>query len=142
MIAMSPMKHAQSFYSRYCDEKFVCPDPKDEDRFILFLKDYLRENKIDVLYRLVILQPLAISRHKEELLLYTRIPVADFDSMEIACNKEKSILLATSQHICVPRGYESPEEIDTYPVVAKGIFESGQIQYINSAKDLRGFESG
>ncbi len=140
VVAMSSNKKAQSFYSRYCYEKLICPDPRNEEKFIKFLLDYLKDNPIDILIPVGYITTVTISKHKDELLPFVKIPIADFKSMQIACNKEKTMQLANNLDIQTPKEYLSLTDIDKFPIVAKGIYESGQIKYINSFKDLQSID--
>lgn len=136
VIAGAPGKHAQSFYSKYCNESVIYPDPRDERRFIDFLLEYFQKNKVDVLLPIGYLATVAISKYKDELLSYTKIPVADYQSMQIASDKYRTMEMARELGIPTPREYSSIEDVNTYPIVAKGIYESGQVRYINSAEEL------
>ena len=136
VIAGAPGKRAQSFYSKYCSECVIYPDPRDETRFIDFLIEYLKVNKVDVLLPIGYIATVAISRHKDELLDYTKVPVADYQSMQIASDKYQTMEMARALGVPTPKEYNSIEEIDAYPIVAKGIYESGQVRYINSAEEL------
>ena len=135
IIAMSSNKMAQSFFSCYCNEKLICPNPRNERDFMEFLINYLK--KIRLIYLTIgYMSTVIISRHKEELNPYVKIPVADYKIMEIASNKEKTMQLAKKLNIPIPTEYTSINEIERFPIVAKGIFESGQIRYINSIEEL------
>ena len=136
VIAGAPGKRAQSFYSKYCSECVIYPDPRDETRFIDFLIEYLKVNKVDVLLPIGYIATVAISKHKDELLDYTKVPVADYQSMQIASDKYQTMEMARALGVPTPKEYNSIEEIDAYPIVAKGIYESGQVRYINSAEEL------
>jgi len=136
VIAGAPGKHAQSFHSKYCSEPVIYPDPRDEMRFIDFLIDYLEKNKVDVLLPIGYLTTVAISKHKDDLLNYTKVPVADYQSMQIASDKHLTMKLARTLGIPTPREYNSIEDVNTYPIVAKGIYESGRVRYVNSADEL------
>ena len=136
VIAGAPGKRAQSFYSKYCSEYVIYPDPRDETKFIDFLVEYLKVNKVDVLLPIGYIATVAISRHKDELLDYTKVPVADYQSMQIASDKYQTMEMARALGVPTPKEYNSIEEIDAYPIVAKGIYESGQVRYINSAEEL------
>ena len=136
VIAGAPGKRAQSFYSKYCSECVIYPDPRDETKFIDFLIEYLKVNKVDVLLPIGYIATVAISKHKDELLDYTKVPVADYQSMQIASDKYQTMEMARALGVPTPKEYNSIEEIDAYPIVAKGIYESGQVRYINSAEEL------
>lgn len=136
VIAMDSHKLAQSFFSRYCREKVICPPSKEEKEFIAFLKKYLQNNSVDVLIPIGYNSTVAISRNKSELLPYTRIPVADYESLVIAADKEKTLDCARNLGIPTPHQYFTTNEIEKFPVVVKGVFESGNILYVNSKKEL------
>lgn len=136
VIAGASGEHAQSFYSKYCNEQVIYPDPRDETRFIDFLVEYFQKNEVDVLLPIGYLATVAISKHKDELLNYTRVPVADYQPMQIASDKGQTMEMARELGIPTPKEYISIDDINAYPVVAKGIYESGQIRYINSAEEL------
>lgn len=137
VIVMSPHKIAQSFFSRYCDEKLICPNPKDEQQFIEFLIAYLKTNTVDVLLPIGYISTVTIAKHKEKLLPYVKIPIADYELMQIASNKEKTMQFAKRLNIPIPLEYKSVKDIETFPIVAKGIYESGHIHYLNSPEDFQ-----
>ncbi len=136
VAALSPHRGAVSFFSRYCREKILCPDPQDEEQYIEFIANQLQENPVDVLMPVGYLSTVAISRHEKELLPLARIPVAGYASMEVACNKQKTMQLASSLNIPSPCEYMSAEEIIGYPVVAKEPYGSGKIRYISSPREF------
>jgi len=137
IIAGATSKHAQSFYSKYCNEKLIYPDPHNEDAFINFLLSYLNENNVNVLLPVGYTTNVVISKYKEKLLQYTRIPIADYSAMKIASNKKRTMKLAKKVGIPTPKEFTCAEQINNFPVVAKGIYESGHIHYINSKEELQ-----
>lgn len=136
IIAGSFSRCAQSFYSKYCKERLLYPNPRDEDEFIQFMLKYVRDNKIDVLFPVGYSTTVAFSKYKSEFCQYTKLPVADYDSVDIASNKDKTLKFAENLGFKIPKVYKTPEEIENFPVVAKGIKGSGQIFYVNSLEDL------
>ncbi len=135
VIAMSSNKYAQSFFSRYCRERLVCPSLRDEQRYIQFLKTYLTDHPVDVFIPIGLTTTIAISRHKDELSSLVRVPVANFDSMQIARHKMKTMHLAKELGVPTPREYTDIREIQEFPVVVKGVFK--KVQYANSMEELR-----
>jgi predicted ATP-grasp superfamily ATP-dependent carboligase len=115
----------------------ICPDPKNEEQYIKFLLDYVRKEPVDVLVPVGYTSTITISRHKEELLPFVKIPVAGNNSMEIAGNKEKTIRLADSLNVLTPKMYASITDIETFPVVAKWIYETGGVKYLHSFDEIR-----
>ncbi len=136
VTAMSPNHRAVSFFSRYCHTKVLCPDPGNEEQYIDFIGKYIQENPVDVLVPVGYLSTVAISRHKEELLPFARVPVAEYGSMQVASNKQKTMQLASTLGVPSPHEYTSIEDITGYPIVAKDPFGSGRIRYIGSPQEF------
>lgn len=137
VVAMGSNRFSQSFFSRYCNKKLICPDPRNEEEFIQFLIEYLSKESIDVLIPIGYTTTVTISKHKKELLSYVKIPIANYESMQIASNKEKTMQLADSLNIPTPIEYYSIDSVEIFPVVVKGLYESGHVRYINSPDELR-----
>lgn len=136
VIVMGSNRFSQSFFSRYCNKKLICPDPRNEEEFIQFLIEYLSKESIDVLMPIGYTTTVTISKHKKELLSYVKIPIANYESMQIASNKEKTMQLADSLNIPTPIEYYSIDNVEIFPVVVKGLYESGHVRYINSPDEL------
>jgi predicted ATP-grasp superfamily ATP-dependent carboligase len=136
IIAGSQYRLAQGFWSKYCSRRVLYPDPRDEKRFVLFMEDYLTKNSTDVLLPIGYITSTIFSKHKAKFSRLVRIPIADYESMEIACKKDKTMELAATLGIAAPRTYRSAAEVKKFPVVIKGISESGHVRYVNSAKEL------
>ena len=136
VIAGSSVKHSQSFYSKYCKEKVIYPMPRNENAFVRFMLEYLKNNKIDVLLPICYLATTTISKYQDEFRKYTKLPVAGEDSIRIACNKDKTMEFAEKLGVKIPKIYKRVEEIKVFPVVVKGIRESGNVRYVNSAEEL------
>lgn len=136
IIAGSPSKYAQSFYSRYCKERLIYPIPRKEEEFVQFMLRYVKDNKIDVLLPVGYLTTIALSKYKDEFCQYTKLPIANYGSMDIACNKDKTMEFAKNLGIKMPKMYKNLEEIESFPIVVKGIKESGHIRYVNSSEYL------
>lgn len=142
VIAGSSSERSQSFYSKYCKEKVVYPDPRKEKEFISFMLDYVKNNKIDVLLPIGYLITTVLSKYKDKFSPYVRMPIADYNSMKIASNKDRTMELAKNLGIKIPKMFDDINEIESFPVVIKEIKESGRIWYINSFEELSKFKSG
>ena len=136
VVAGSQFANAQGFYSKYTTEKVVYPNPKDEQKFVDFMLNYVKNNQIEALLPIGYATTVALSKNKEKFSPYVKIPVTDWANMEKASNKDQTMALADSIGIEIPKSYSSISEIKNYPVVVKGIKESGHIQYVNSVQEL------
>lgn len=136
VIAGSSVEFAQSFYSKYSQERVIYPDPENEDEFISFMLRYVEEHKIDVLLPIGYFATTVLSKHKEEFCGFTKLPVADWNAMQIACHKDKTMAFAADLGVRIPRTYRSLEEVEHFPIVVKGIRGAGHVRYVNSAEEL------
>ncbi len=136
VIAGSSTQHSISFYSKYCRERVIYPSPRDEQRFASFLIEYIGSKQVDVILPIGYLACTALSRHKEEFDGLVKIPVADYSAMKIAGDKDLTMKFAASQGIAMPNLYRNGEDVASYPVVVKGLIESGKISYANSPQEL------
>lgn len=136
VVAGSHFAKAQGFYSKYAARKVVYPNPKDEQKFIDFMLDYVKKNQIDVLLPIGYNTTVALSKNKEKFAPFVQIPVADWSDMKKASNKDQTMELAKSIGLEIPATYDSIDDIKNFPVVVKGVKESGHIQYVNSAQEL------
>lgn len=136
VIVGSESKIGQSFYSKYCKQKVIYPNPRSEAEFVDFMLDYVKNNSVDVLLPIGYLSTTALSKHKEDFEPYVKLPVADYSSMEIAADKYRTMTAADKVGVKTPKMFLTPEEITSYPVVMKGIMEAGKVTYVNSAEDF------
>jgi predicted ATP-grasp superfamily ATP-dependent carboligase len=136
VLAGSESNVSQSFYSKYCKDRIVYPNPGKEMEFTDFLLDYVKNNSLDVLLPIGYLATTALSKRKEDFEPYVKLPIADYSSMEIAADKYRTLIAANQAGVKTPRLLQSAEEIATYPIVVKGLIESGKVSYVNSAEEL------
>jgi predicted ATP-grasp superfamily ATP-dependent carboligase len=136
VIAGSSSKRSQSFYSNYCKKRVVYPDPRKEEGFINFMLNYVKNNEIDVLLPIGYLTTTVLSKHKDKFAPYVRIPIANYDSMKIASDKYKTMEFAKNLGVEIPEMFDANDKIETFPVVIKGLKESGRIRYANSFEEL------
>lgn len=136
IIAGSSVKFAQSFYSKYCQERVLYPDPENEEEFVTFMLGFVKERGIDVLLPIGYFATVALSKHKEEFRTLTKLPVVDWSAMRVACQKDKTMAFAEDLGIPIPKTYQTPEEVENFPVVVKGRVGAGNVRYVNCAEEL------
>ncbi len=140
IITGSQYKYAQSFYSKYSFENVVYPDPRDEISFVEFLLDYIDKKKVNMILPVGYHSNVVLSKNRKKFLKYMNLPVVDYESMQIASNKDKTFQFAKSLGIEIPETYVYPfsdESKMRFPIVGKGIRESGKVIYINSIEEYR-----
>lgn len=114
--------------SKYCKSRIKYPAPEvDRDFFLKNILKEVKKEKYDVVYPVAGETTLPISEHKNEFLLYTKIPIPDYETIEKADNKTLTLQIAAQSGIPCPKTYfpQDLEEIDgiakeaEFPVVIK-----------------------
>jgi predicted ATP-grasp superfamily ATP-dependent carboligase len=133
--------HAVSFFSRYCSRKVIYPDPVTrEEEFVQCLITHAQRAKIDVLLPIGYNTNVVVSKYKEAISKYVNVAIANYEQMLVAADKAKSMALAESVGIKVPKVYHRLEQVEKYPVVVKGVKGSGNVTYVNSPEGLAGLD--
>lgn len=119
-------RFATSFYSKYCEDFFVYPNPeKNSDEFVKFLLEYLSENKFDVFFPVTNATVIPVVHNLDKFRKIVKVPLADKKIMMSAMDKGETIDFAKKCGVPVPRTV-SPLNIDElndenldYPVIVK-----------------------
>jgi predicted ATP-grasp superfamily ATP-dependent carboligase len=137
---------ALSFHSRYCHKRVVYPSPLDEAEFIGHLERVLVREKVDVVIPTFADTLLTISRHRERLAKYAKIPIAENDKVEKALDKSETIRIAIENDIPCPKTIilNQKEDIDAvkdkleYPLVLKPrkCFGAKGVAYLRTPEEL------
>jgi len=118
--------------------------PNDNvNRFIIDIRRILSTREYEMIIPIGVDTTIPISHNKEELSEYTRVPVADYEILENAHDKYKTIEIAKSVGVPVPEtsiisGESIEEKSFEYPLVIKarkGAAGSGT-RYITSEDDF------
>jgi len=132
-----------SSFSRYAKKTLIYPDPKAfPDLFKVFIVKSSRKHDYRVVIPVGYNTTFALSRIKYEI-EGAEIPVADFKSLDIAASKKKTVLLAEklgvpTPHTVVPESSSDLEsQAFSYPLVVKGVEESGFVRYSRNLQDLK-----
>jgi len=134
---------AASFYSKFVEKCFLYTHPFfDEKKFIRELYGIVKTRKYDVLLPIGYYSTIAVARVKGKLEKFTKIPVADWQAVDIASKKDETIRLARKVHVPAPKtifvdNTGKPEEkVSFKPIVLKGITGAGRVIYLKSTKHL------
>ena len=144
VTVLSHISLSISFYSKYCRHHVIAPDPENDSRFADFLLEYVKQNQFDVLLPISFAAVMHVSRIRDELEKYVKIPLADDLALGIAGSKDHTIQYAEKMGVRIPKTWYPKTESDTdaivhevsYPAVIKGSEESGFVRYANSPEDL------
>ena len=136
VVAGSERRWAQGFYSRYCRRRVTYPPPRAPERFIPYLRALAAREGIDVILPIGDRCVSVVSAHRDALGKRVRVPVADWDAMQVAASKARTVDLARRLGISVPRTYASMGEVERYPVVVKACEGSGWVRYVNRPEEF------
>jgi len=139
VVGGSSIKYGQSFYSKYCKQKVIYPNAKNEQAFVDFMLDFVKQNKLDVLLPIGYDANVVLSKYKGKFTSYIKIPIANYGSMKIASDKSKTVGFARELGMKTPLTFSNIQEMPNnlhFPVVVKGAAGTGHLQYINSYRDL------
>ena len=144
VTVLSDLPISISFYSKYCQHHVIAPDPEKDPRFADFLLEYVKKNQFDVLLPISFAAVMQVSRIREELEKFVKIPLADNLSLGIAGSKDRTIQYAEKIGVRIPKTWYPKTESDadaiahevSYPAVIKGSEESGFVRYANSPEEL------
>ncbi len=138
---------APSFFSKYCKERFLYPDPvKYPERFIDKILRVLKKNKVDMILPINSIETLLVSKYKSEIEKYTIVPLTNYQKMMMLHDKgflaEKlsQLQIPHAKTIFINNLEELPEKAATfiYPCVIKlrQATSSKGIWYINRPDEL------
>jgi predicted ATP-grasp superfamily ATP-dependent carboligase len=144
VTVLSHLSVSISFYSKYCRHHEIAPDPEKDPRFADFLLEYVKKNQFDVLLPVSFAAVMQVSRNRDELEKYVKIPLADDRALGIAGSKDRTIQYAEQIGVRIPRTWYPKTGSDTvaiahevsYPAVIKGSEESGFVRYANYPEEL------
>ena len=136
-----------SFYSKYTAKKLVYPAPdKQPELFLKAIIETLKKDMYDVVMPVRDDANLILAKHKNELSRFTRIPIADYDTLMKGRDKAQTLKVAMDNGIPCPQTYfiECDDDLKgildklKYPTVIKPHRSSGSrgIKYVQSPKEL------
>lgn len=136
VISGSTRRLTRGGLSRYCTAHIVHPLPSDEAAFVESVLAAVQRLGIDVLLPIGDATNRALSRHKDRLSASVAVPVADWEVMRVACQKDATFQFAETLGIPVPRTYTRISDVERFPVVVKQSLGAGGVRYVNSAAEL------
>lgn len=132
VILLDVDSHSMVRYSRFASRRFPCPNPVDSEKGFI---DALIQLGRSLDHRPVFIptgdaEVLALSKHKETLLPYYRMPVASFDTIDLLVNKKRFFQDVIRRNIpcprtCFPETVDEMREMATdigYPLIIKSAY--------------------
>ena len=131
-------------FSKYVKRYMVYPDAQSlPQRFFDFILKIDKRNRYDVIMPVGYATTVTLSKFKDKIKHFAKVPVANYEQLQVAARKDKTINLAKKLDIPVPHSIlikeADSDEARTleYPLVLKGITESGHIYYVSNPKELK-----
>jgi predicted ATP-grasp superfamily ATP-dependent carboligase len=136
---------AQSFYSKYCVERYRIHLQRERPKnYVKQLQHILCKESYDVLLPISWYANYSLSKHHELIDDYVNLAIAPTDSMETAANKDMTMEFANKLGITIPKTIRLKEtDLEYagkqlgYPLVVKGSVEAGTVRYAKNLKDLK-----
>lgn len=128
VIVGGSMHFAPAYFSRYCSKKVIYPSIKDNfQAFKQFMLHFVQKEKPDFIFPILNESVDFFSKYKDKFSPYSHIPFAEYPTMEKALDKEKTLRLAESIGIPMPKTFypEKESELEdissqlTFPVMMK-----------------------
>lgn len=148
VTSISPEKRSITFYSRYCKHRIITPFAPENEGYIEYLEQIVKNEKFDVLLPGGSGLIFTISKYRDKLSPYTKIPITNKENIEISRDKSKTLKYAMKFGIPCPKTFFS-EDIDQsnmreiaqeigFPAVIKPDIGTGAtgISYANSLQEL------
>ncbi len=148
VTVISPYRRSTTFYSRYCKHKIMTSFTPEKEGYIEDLVRIVKNEKFDMLLPVGNDSIYPVSKNRDKLSPYIKIPIANKKSMEIVEDKSKTLKFAMKLGIPCPKTFffediyplnmkEIAEEIG-FPAVIKPNIGTGArgISYANSLKEM------
>jgi predicted ATP-grasp superfamily ATP-dependent carboligase len=147
VVAASNFDKSVSFYSKYCKKHYLYSNQKNEIEFISDIIRIIKKENCDVLLPIGYNSCKVVSKYKQMLTQYVKVPISDYESMQIASDKNETVKFAINCGVSTPKTVFpkslSESEIDEiskslkYPVVLKAPEETGSVKYANNEQELQ-----
>lgn len=131
-----------TFFSRYVTKRIVYPSPQGRpDEFVDKVLDLIKNEKYEMIMPVRDETSLLLSKHEDLMSKYTRLYLADFETMRMFRDKGETVLQALKQNVPCPATYfpesTSLQEIKKsapYPVLIRPRISSGSrgIAYVKA----------
>ncbi len=139
-------KFALCFFSKFTNNKFIIPHPKEnEENFLTEIIKILKENKYATIIPVSYLSFQILSKNIKSIKKYTNLTITSYQNILSASNKIETYKIAEKLKIPYPKTYyiETPNEINNlsikYPCVIKAPLEMGKnlVEYARNFSELK-----
>ena len=131
VVAGDSERFALGFYSKYACEKFVYPDPKENEKaFVKALLNFVKKNEVEYIVPIRDKTLLAVLRNRKEFEKHTSVLAPNIETAALAGDKSRVLDFAERIGVPVPKKFKSEsvedlEKIKEFPVIVKPLNSSG-----------------
>ena len=147
VIVCDCKRFAPTFFSKYCREYFLYPDPeKYPGGFVDTILSFLKRKKVDVILPMNSVETLLICKHKDKLSKYVKVPFVNYEKVMLVHDKKSLSEIITNLDIKAPTTHYIKNIQDLFekmhkiscPAVIKLRKSTGSrgIWYVNSKQEL------
>ncbi len=142
VIGGEKTRFATSFFSKYCHEKVIYPNPAEEKNFVNFILNEIKKRRYDMLLPMTNETLIPLSKHKKEISKYVSFPFQNHKKLMVGFDKSKTMNFAKKIKIPIPKTKKIKkfEELKNFelPIVVKPIIGSGSrgLFIIKNKKDI------
>lgn len=116
----SHTKLSMAFFSRCSKSRHIYPSPENAVLFTKVMLNIVRKNKFNVILPIGSDISILLSKHLNEYLKYTKIPLANYDMLTKAYDKAETLKIAIENGIPCPQTF-FPESVNEVENIAKKI---------------------
>jgi len=134
-----------SFFSKYVKNRIIYPNPaRNPISFMQSIYELVKKEKYDVIFPVNDPTTILFSKYKDKLLKYTKVPVANYETIMKGRDKAQTMKFAMENDIPCPKTYfvdnaniEKIKNEVEFPIVIKPRESSGArgIVYVNSSPE-------
>ena len=134
-----------SFFSKYVKNRTIYPNPvRNPLSFVQRIYELVKKDKYDVIFPVNDPTTILFSKYKEKLSKYTKVPVANYETIMKGRDKAQTMKIAMENDVPCPQTYfvdngdiEKIKNRIEFPVVIKPCKSSGArgVVYVNSSPE-------
>ncbi len=115
VVLFCDSKSNYGYYTKYADQKVIAPSSKDEENYVNFLINYIKNHKVSTIIPLTDDTALILSKYLNAISNFTRYIMPNFEIFQQGYDKNALMTL------CACKGYPHPRTIDLSKIEIKNL---------------------
>lgn len=92
-------------FSKYCDRLILVPSTAREKEYAVAVEKIVKKMRFDVLFPIFEWSLMPISKNRDKISPYVRLPIADHEAILVCYDKLSTLKLAISEGVPIPQTY-------------------------------------